>query len=89
MKELIKAGAITKEELAALKPAWKEVRACFKAVKAGTQEKGSCKEKFAAVRTQKLALLEGALPKITDEKLKSRVEKHIAKIKARAAKHGS
>ena len=43
MKELIKSGAVTKAELAALKPAWKEVRACFKAVKAGSQPQGKPK----------------------------------------------
>ena len=89
MKNLIKAGAVTKEEVAALKPLWKEARACRKGVKAGTSPKGSCKEKFAAVGSAKLQLLEGALPKVTDAKLKERVEKHIARIKARAAKSGA
>ena len=89
MKKLIKAGAVTQEEVAALKPAWKEARACMKAVKAGSQPKGSCKEKFATARAAKLQLLEGSVSKITDAKLKERVEKHIAKIKAHAEKKGS
>ena len=86
IKQLVRAGALTKEELKALRPGMKEARACRKAVKAGAQAKGSCLPKFIETAKAHQALLQGALPKVTDDKLKAKLERHLAKMTKRIAK---
>lgn len=85
-KKLIKAGALTRDEVKALRPAREAARECRKAVRAGSQPKGSCMPKFIDGAKAHLALLQGALPKVTDGELKAKVERHIAKMTRRIAK---
>ena len=86
VRNLVKSGAITRAELDALRPAMKDARMCRKAVRAGSQPKGSCLPKFIAAKQARLGLLQGALGKVTDPKLKARVERHIARMTQRIAK---
>jgi hypothetical protein len=86
VRKLVKSGAITRAELEALRPAMKEARLCRKAVRAGSQAKGSCLPKFIAAKKSRLALLQGALGKVTEPKLKSRLERHIERMTKRIAK---
>lgn len=85
-KRLVKAGALTKEDLASLRPLGQQMRACVKQVRSGGAPRGSCLPKRAELLKARIALLQKALPSLQRPRLKRRTQRVLRKMTRRLAR---